>query len=161
MELSGRTALVTGGGTGIGFGIVQALAEAGAQVAIMGRRPEALDAAVARLAESGFHILPFSGDVRDHGRVKEIIDAIVGRTGGLDILVNNAAGNFVSLAANLSPNGWKAVVDIDLNGTFYCCHAAYPHLARAPHGGRILSIVSDPARHGWPGCAHAGAAKAG
>jgi NAD(P)-dependent dehydrogenase (short-subunit alcohol dehydrogenase family) len=83
------------------------------------------------------------------------------RFGALDILVNNAAGNFVSPTAELSPRGWKTVIDIDLNGTFHCCHAAYPYLKTSKPGASIISIVTMLGVTGWPRAAHAGAAKAG
>jgi NAD(P)-dependent dehydrogenase (short-subunit alcohol dehydrogenase family) len=100
-------------------------------------------------------------DVRQYEMVSAAIASTVAEFGGLDILVNNAAGNFVKPTEELSPNGWKAPVDIDLNGTFHCCRAAFPHLAASPHVGRIINIITAYAWMGWPGCAPAAAAKAG
>jgi NAD(P)-dependent dehydrogenase (short-subunit alcohol dehydrogenase family) len=77
------------------------------------------------------------------------------------VLVNNAAGNFVCPSAELSPNGFRTVIDIDLNGTFYGCHAAYPHLKASRHGGSIISIITMLGVSGWPGAVHAASAKGG
>ncbi|UGV28640.1 SDR family oxidoreductase [Rhodopseudomonas boonkerdii] len=159
--LEGTSAFVTGGGTGIGFGIAKTLGALGANVTIASRRQEVLDKACAELSEAGVRALGIVCDVRDHGSVKRAVDQSVEKFGGLDILVNNAAGNFACPTEDLSPNGWRTVVDIDLNGTFNCCHAAFPHLSKSPHVGRIVSIITAYAWGGWPGCAPAAAAKAG
>ena len=118
--LKGSRALVTGGGPGICRGIALALARAGADVAIASRKQEHLDPTLAELRALGVASVAVAGDVR----IAAEVDAIVGRTveslGGLEILVNGAAGNFVALAENLSPNGFGTVVDIDLKGTVNC-----------------------------------------
>lgn len=160
--LSRRVAFITGGGSGIGLGIAGAFVDEGAAVALFSRNLERLEQARAQLLDRGAHtVIIHAGDVRDPQSVSAAMSAVVDGAGGIDVLVNNAAGNFVCPAESMSSNAWKSVVDIDLNGTFHCCQAAYPYLASSPYGGRIISIVSDQARHGWPGCAHAGAAKAG
>ena len=100
-------------------------------------------------------------DVRKNETVEEVAKHIKDKWGYLDVLVNNAAGNFFCPTAELSANGWRAVLDIDLNGTFYCCRHAYPYLKAAPAGGRIISISTTRANSGWPGAAHAGAAERG
>src|SRR5207244_11636125 len=100
-------------------------------------------------------------DVRNYEEVKAAVQATVDRFGALDIHVNNAAGNFVCPTAELSPNGWRTVIDIDLNGTFHCCHAAYPFLKTSAHGGSIISIITMLGVTVWPGAAHATAAKGG
>ena len=160
--LAGRTALVTGGATGIGQAISRRLGQLGAKVMIASRNPESLAAAAAGFAaDDGLDIAWKRLDVREDAMVKAVIDEVAETHGGLDILINNAAGNFFCPTAELSANGWRAVIDIDLNGTFYCCRHAYPYLKAAPAGGRIISISTTRANSGWPGAAHAGAAKAG
>ncbi|PHK94380.1 short-chain dehydrogenase [Pseudoroseomonas rhizosphaerae] len=159
--LADQVAFVTGGGSGIGFAIASAYARLGARVVIASRRQATLDAAAARLAAEGAEVAAFQADVRSYEQVHEAVTRTVERFGALDILVNNAAGNFFCPTADLSANGWKTVVDIDLNGTFHCCRAAYAALKASRGGGRIISIVTMNALSGWPGAAHAAAAKAG
>lgn len=160
--LDGRVALVTGGATGIGQAISRRLAQLGAKVTIASRNPTALqDACESFRRDDDLDIAWKRLDVREDGQVKMVIDEVAAAHGGLDILINNAAGNFICPTAELSPNGWRAVIDIDLNGTFYCCRHAYPYLQASQSGGRIISISTTRANTGWPGAAHAGAAKAG
>jgi 2,4-dienoyl-CoA reductase [(3E)-enoyl-CoA-producing], peroxisomal len=158
--LSGRVALVTGGGTGIGFGIASCLAAAGATVAIASRKPEHLESAATPLRESGARVSTVETNVREPEGVARMISRVTDEHGRLDILVNNAAGNFYAPSAALSPNAWRAVVETDLYGTFYCCQAAYPAL-KAAGAGRIISISMTLHYRGWPLMAHATAAKAG
>ena len=157
--LKGRAALVTGGGTGICRGIALALASAACDVAIVSRKLEHLEPTARELQALGVRALAAAADVRR----PEEVDAAVGRAadtfGRLDILVNGAAGNFVSAAETLSPNGFGTVVDIDLKGTFNVSRAAFPHLKA--HGGVILNISATLQLLGTVGQAHASAAKAG
>lgn len=159
--LKGRVAFVTGGAGGIGLAIATAYAALGARVALASRNQERLDAAAAALSATGAEVATFRADVRDYDELRRAIDGTADRLGALDVLVNNAAGNFFCPTAGLSPNGWKTVVDIDLNGTFHGCHAAYPHLKASRFGGCIISIITMLGVTGWPGAAHAAAAKAG
>jgi peroxisomal 2,4-dienoyl-CoA reductase len=99
-------------------------------------------------------------NVREPESVRRMVDRVSQQHGRLDILVNNAAGNFYAPTATLSPNGWRAVVETDLYGTFYCCQAVHP-LMKAQGGGRIISISMTLHYRGWPLMAHATAAKAG
>lgn len=159
--LQGRTALITGSGTGIGLEIATAYARLGASVMLLGRNEDrVLDAANA-INQAGGSAAACRADVRNYEDVAAAVQTTVQQFGSLDILVNNAAGNFVCPTAALSPRGWKTVIDIDLNGTFHCCHAAYAHLKKSAFGGSIISIVTMLGVSGWPGAAHAGAAKAG
>jgi len=158
--LEGRVALITGGGTGIGLGIASALAEAGASVTIASRKPEHLGPAADQLRAAGARVSAVEANVREPESVSRMVDQVVRDHGRLDILVNNAAGNFYAPSATLSPNGWRAVVETDLYGTFFCCQAAYPVL-KAQGGGRIVSISMTLHYRGWPLMAHATAAKAG
>jgi 2,4-dienoyl-CoA reductase [(3E)-enoyl-CoA-producing], peroxisomal len=159
--MAGRTALVTGGATGIGFGIARSLGTLGAAVVIMSRNEENLAKAAASLKELGITASYEVADVRDATKVEAAATTAAERHGSLDILVNNAAGLFHCPAEELSPNGWRVLVDIDLNGTFYCCHAAFKHLKASKFGGRIVNIVSPYAWTSWPGASNATAAKAG
>ncbi len=158
--LAGKVALVTGGGTGIGLGIARCLARAGAAVAIASRKAEHLEPAAAELRRCGGAVLAIEANVREPESVARMVERVTRELGRLDVLVNNAAGNFYAPSATLSPNGWRAVVETDLYGTFYCCQAAYPAL-RAAGGGRIVSISMTLHYRGWPRMAHATAAKAG
>jgi peroxisomal 2,4-dienoyl-CoA reductase len=158
--LSGRVALVTGGGTGIGLGISELLASLGAHVVIASRKPENVERGVKQIRDAGGSAEPATLDVREPERIKAVVDAIASSHGRLDLLVNNAAGNFYAPSATLSPNAWKSVVEIDLSGTFFCSQAVYPLMKQAG-GGRIVNISMTLHYRGWPLMAHASAAKAG
>src|SRR6266496_3448011 len=129
--LKGRIALITGGGTGICRGIALAFAQHGCDVAITSRKLEHLEPTAEELRQVGVRAVAKAADVRDPA-------AVNGELGRLDILVNGAAGNFICLAENLSPNGFGTVVDIDLKGTFNVSRAAFPHLKK--QGGAVLNI---------------------
>lgn len=159
--LAGHIALITGGGTGIGLEIATAYARLGASVMLVGRNEERVQAAAKALNSEGGMAAAAKCDVRNYDEVKAAIAATVARFGSLDILVNSAAGNFVCPSSELSPNGFRTVIDIDLNGTFHGCHAAYPHLKASKHGGSIISIITMLGVTGWPGAVHAAAAKGG
>ena len=157
--LKGHAALVTGGGTGICRGIALSLAAHGCDVAITSRRREHLEPTAAEIAAAGVRSLALAADVRDAAAVAGVVAETAATFGGLDIVVNGAAGNFVCLAEDLSPNGFSAVVDIDLKGTFHVSIAALPHL-RA-RGGSLINISATLPYLGTVGQAHAAAAKAG
>ena len=159
--LAGRVALITGGGSGIGLEIANAYARLGAAVMLVGRTEERVQSAADALSREGLKAAARKCDVRNYDEVKAAVEATVSHFGSLDILVNNAAGNFVCPTSELSPNGFRTVIDIDLNGTFHGCHAAYPHLKASRHGGSIISIITMLGVTGWPGAAHAAAAKGG
>ena len=161
--LAGQVSIVTGGSSGIGLGIARVFAELGAAVVIIARQEDKLQAARTQLMEDvpGAHVVGYATDVRDHGAVARTYGAVVGEFGRLDVLVNNAAGNFHCPTEQLTPNGWRTVIDIDLNGTFNSCQAALPGLKASASGGRIINITVPQALSGWPGSAHASAAKAG
>jgi NAD(P)-dependent dehydrogenase (short-subunit alcohol dehydrogenase family) len=158
--LDGRTAFITGGGSGLGLAMADMFARLGAGVAIAGRNEERLHDAAARLASHGRPVVVAPCDVRDPATVKSAIESSAAELGRLDILVNNAAGNFLVEAEKLSPNGWAAVRSIVLDGTFHCCHAAFP-VMQAGGGGVILNIVATYADTAAPLVVHSGAAKAG
>jgi 2,4-dienoyl-CoA reductase [(3E)-enoyl-CoA-producing], peroxisomal len=158
--LAGKVALVTGGGTGIGLGIASTLVAAGAEVAIASRKLEHLEPAAEELRAGGTRVSAVEVNVREADSVARMVERVTQQHGRLDLLVNNAAGNFYAPSATLSPNGWRAVVETDLYGTFYCCQSAYP-VMKAQGGGRIVSISMTLHYRGWPLMAHATAAKAG
>ncbi|MGH7647394.1 MAG: SDR family oxidoreductase [Gemmatimonadaceae bacterium] len=156
----GQVALVTGGGTGIGFGIAQLFAELGATVVLASRNQAHLDAAVAQLTEAGRPAHALVLDVRDADAVKAGFQSMAGRLGRIDVLVNNAAGNFYVPSESMSANAWRSVIDIDLSGTFFCSQAVMP-VMREHGGGRIVNVSMTLHYRGWPLMAHATAAKAG
>jgi NAD(P)-dependent dehydrogenase (short-subunit alcohol dehydrogenase family) len=156
--LSSRIALVTGGGTGLGRELALELGRLGAAVAVCGRRREPLDETVSLLGERAFAV---QCDVREPEQVAAAFDAAEEALGPVTTLVNNAAGNFVVQAEDLSPNGWRAVVGIVLDGTFFCSRELARRLIARGAGGEILNLVATYAWTGGPGTVHSAAAKAG
>jgi peroxisomal 2,4-dienoyl-CoA reductase len=157
--LEGKAALVTGGGTGICRGIALAFAEHGCDVAITSRKIEHLEPTREELRARGVRATARAADVRDAAAVGDMVAAVASELGRIDILVNGAAGNFICLAENLSPNGFGTVVDIDLKGTFNVSRAALPYLR--VRGGSVLNISATLPYLGTIGQVHAAAAKAG
>lgn len=159
--LEGQTAVVTGGGTGIGLAIARALGGLGARIAIASRSADHQVAGVADLRSAGIDVMAVTVDVRHPDEVDAMVAQVVDRFERIDILVNNAAGNFVCRAEDLSPNGWNAVIGIVLNGSFYCARAVGRHMIARGHGGSIVSILANYAWTGSPGTIHSASAKAG
>lgn len=157
--LSGKVALVTGGGSGINLAIAERLAEHGAKVALIGRTQEKLDGAANAIESQGGVAAGFSADVRDYDGLAAAIGSAREKYGEIDILVCGAAGNFPAPAIGMSANGFKSVVDIDLLGTFNACRAAYEHL-RKP-GASVINISATQAFVPMAMQAHVCAAKAG
>ncbi len=157
----GKVAIVTGGGSGLGRAMALELARLGALVVVGGRRPEALEETIALIEDWGGagHAKPT--DVRDPEQVDALVADAVTRFGRVDVLVNNAAGNFVARAEEISPNGWRAVVGIVLDGGFLCSRAAGRRMIEQGDGGAILSVLASYAWTGGPGTVHSAAAKAG
>ena len=158
--LDGKVALVTGGGTGIGETISLSLAAAGADVAVCSRDEAHLHGVAKEISDLGRRSVARPCDVRDADGVEAVVQTVESELGGLDILVNAAAGNFLCPAAELSPNGFRSVVEIDLVGSFVCSRAAYPRL-KARGGGSIIHITATLDYQGLPLQVHAGSAKAG
>ena len=150
----GRTGIITGGATGIGFAIASAITSRGGRVIIASRKEENLKSAVERLGERAEYRVV---DVRDAAAVQSMIDSIE----RLDFLVNNAAGNFVVPSDQLTVNGWNSVIGIVLNGTFYCSSAAGKKMIESKNGGVILNVIANYAWTGAPGVVHSASAKAG
>ncbi|MFD8950164.1 SDR family oxidoreductase [Streptomyces xanthophaeus] len=160
---AGQVVLVTGGGTGLGKAIATEFARLGADLVIASRRAEQLEAARRELAAvpGAGRVAAAACDIRDPERVAEVFDAAEAALGLPDVLVNNAAANFPSPAEDLSPNAWRAVVDITLTGTWFMTREfGRRHLA-AGTPGSIVNIGASYAWTGGPGFAHSAAAKAG
>ena len=157
--LAGKAALITGGGTGLGRTMAETFARLGADVAVASRDPDHVEPAAAGLREHGVRAEAFTFDVRDPEGVQDVVDGVRNAFGRLDILVNNAAGNFLVRAEELSPGGWAAVRGIVLDGTWNCSRAAFEALADG--GGSILNIVTTYADDAGPLVVHSAAAKAG
>jgi NAD(P)-dependent dehydrogenase (short-subunit alcohol dehydrogenase family) len=157
----GRVAVVTGGGSGMGRAIALEFSRLGAAVVVAGRRADPLAETVATIEETGGTALAEPTDVRDPEQVEALLSAAVETFGRVDCLVNNAAGNFVVKAENLSPNGWRAVTSIVLDGGFLCARAAGRRMIEHGDGGAIVSVIASYAWTGGPGTVHSAAAKAG
>lgn len=157
----GQTAIVTGGGTGLGLAIAHALGDQGARVVIASRSQEHLDGGLASLRARGISALAVPVDVRQPDQVDAMVAEAVLAFGRVDILVNNAAGNFICKAEDLTPNGWNAVIGIVLNGSFYCARAVGRQLITQGGGGSIVSILANYVWTGSAGTIHSAAAKAG
>jgi NAD(P)-dependent dehydrogenase (short-subunit alcohol dehydrogenase family) len=160
-DFKNKSIIITGGGTGLGAAMARDLASRGAHVIVAGRRPEPLAETVAVISAAGGSAQSIQTDVRVPEQVQALVDSVVGTRGRLDALINNAAGNFLVKAEDLSPNGWRAVIDIVLNGTFYCSRAAGRAMIAGGGRGSILNIVASYAWTGGPGTIHSAAAKAG
>jgi peroxisomal 2,4-dienoyl-CoA reductase len=158
--LAGKAALITGGATGLGLEIAHVLGSHGARVAICSRKEANLQAAVAALREAEIDAIYGVCDVRRHDEVTSVVEQTLRTFGRLDIVVNNAAGNFPVAIGDLSPNGFKAVVDIDLLGTFNVSKAAYDLWLRE-HGGAVVNISAAIQYRGMALQAHVVSAKAG
>ena len=156
--LTGKTAVITGGGTGIGFAIAHALGAAGAKLVIASRKSEHLDPACEQLIAAGYDCAAVPTNIRDEEQVDALVKETVERFGSLDILVNNAGGQFVSPAASITPKGWRSVIDTNLNGTWLMTQAVAKAWMLA-HGGRIVNITLNM-WNGFPGTAHTSAARA-
>ncbi len=144
----GRKCLVTGGGTGIGVGIAGRLAAAGHRVAVLGRREEMLDRAVATLGELGYEAIAVGGDVTDEKGIAAAVDRAAEGLGGLDTLINNAGAGGPNACALPGPERWDQIVRTNLDGVFFTTRAALKHV---PDGGRIVNISSVLGRFGVPG----------
>ncbi len=157
--LAGKTALVTGGGSGIGQRMAERFAQHGAKVMLVGRKQEKLDSAAAGIRAHGGVAATHATDVRDYAGVAAALQSTRDQFGEIDIVVCGAAGNFPAPVLGMSANGFKAVIDIDLIGTFNTCRAAHEHL-RKP-GASIIAISASFATQPVPMQAHVGAGKAG
>jgi citronellol/citronellal dehydrogenase len=157
MHGEGRIAVIAGGGSGIGQGCAVRLAADGYSVVLVGRRKEKLDETAELIAEEGGAAQSYPGDVRDWDRMAEL--GALFADGGLDLLINSAGGQFAQRAAELSRNGWKAVVETNLDGAFFLARHLYPALAK--RRGAIVNVVANLWQKGAATMAHSAAARAG
>jgi len=148
--LRDRTVLVTGGGSGLGLSMAKKFAALGARVAITGRNAERLETAAGQIDPSGERVTTHPCDVRDFVEVERMAAAVAERFGGVDVLVNNAAGNFLAATEDLTPGGFNAVVQTVLYGTFNATLAVGRGMIERGTGGSILNIVTT---YAWTGSA--------
>lgn len=159
--MKGQTIIVTGGTSGMGKAMATRFCRDGANVVVTGRDPEKLEKTKADLAELDGQVLPVQMDVRNTEQVAETVSKAKEAFGGIDALVNNAAGNFLVPAEDLSINGWNAVIDIVLNGTWHCTQAVGKEWIKEGKKGSIINIVATYAWTGSAGVVHSASAKAG
>lgn len=156
---AGQTALITGGGSGIGRAIAHELAALGAHVVLAARRADKLERTAAEIAQAGGRVSWHLVNIREEEQVQALWEAVLAEHPRVDALVNNAGGQFMSPAEAINRKGWQAVIDTNLNGTFLMCREGF-NRCFARHGGAIVNIVAEMWR-GFPGMAHTGAARAG
>lgn len=153
-----RTAIITGGGSGIGRAAALDLARSGFRIVVSGRREELLRSTAEEIKELGGKALAVPCDVRDPDQVNSMFNAAVDHFGNVDTLINNAGGQFPAMAENISPRGWNAVVSTNLTGTFYCCQ----NFARIVERDGVITNMTIPwYDRGCAGLSHAVAARAG
>ncbi|MGI9577893.1 MAG: SDR family oxidoreductase [Microthrixaceae bacterium] len=157
----GQVVFVTGAGTGLGKAIASEFARLGASIVIASRKAEHLEAGVAAIGEIGAPVASVTCDIRDPEAIATAFDEATSVFGLPDVLVNNAAANFPVPAEDMSPNAWRTVVDITLNGTFLCSREFARRHMEAGTAGSVLNIGASYAWTGGPGFAHSAAAKAG
>ncbi len=155
-----KTVIVTGGGTGIGKSIAYSFGKLGANVVITSRREEHFLSAEKEFKKAGINCLALKCDIREPEQVEKMVEVVLKHYKKIDILVNNAGGQFPSPAENISPKGWAAVINNNLNGTFNVTVTVANKWMIPNKGGKIINIVANMWR-GFPGLAHTGAARAG
>ncbi|MBH0228959.1 2,4-dienoyl-CoA reductase [Halobacillus yeomjeoni] len=160
--MKNKVVIVTGGSSGMGLYMAKRFLAEGANVAITGRSKERLDAAAEQIADGAeSRLLTIEMDVREVEDAKRMVDETVSAFGRIDHLVNNAAGNFIAPAEKLSPNGWNSVINIVLNGTFYCSQEVGKYWIENKIQGSILNMVATYAWNAGAGVIHSASAKAG
>ncbi|MFO7592137.1 MAG: SDR family oxidoreductase [Acidimicrobiia bacterium] len=157
----GSTVFVTGAGTGLGKAIASEFARLGANIVIASRKPEHREAGASAMREIGAEVLTVECDIREPDSIAAAFDAATARFALPEVLVNNAAANFPVPAEDMSPNAWRTVVDITLNGTFFCAREFGRRHLEAGTPGSIINVGASYAWTGGPGFVHSAAAKAG
>src|SRR5205085_1094764 len=155
--LEGQVVVVTGGGSGLGRATAVGLTAGGGRVVVAGRRPEPLDETVA-LCE-GERCEPLVCDIREEEQVSALVDGVLERHGRIDTLVNNAGGQYMSPAEDLTPKGFETVVRLNLTGTWLMTHAIATRAMMPAGGGKVVNVTLSP-HHGLPGMTHSSAARA-
>ncbi|WCK52664.1 2,4-dienoyl-CoA reductase [Aneurinibacillus sp. Ricciae_BoGa-3] len=159
--MQGKVAIVTGGSSGMGKAMAKKFAEKGAKVVITGRDQEKLDATAQEIQQEPGQILCVQMDVRNPEDAQRMVEKTLGAFGKIDFLVNNAAGNFICRAEDLSVNGWNAVINIVLNGTWYCSQAVGKHWIETGYKGSVVNMLATYAWLAGEGVIHSASAKAG
>ena len=159
IDYTDKTVVVIGGTSGINRGIAELFAQHGANVAVASRNPDKVHSTVSSLKKFGVKAMGFSADVRNFDAIVAGVNDIKMNLGEFDVVVSGAAGNFPAMANDLSPNGFKSVVDIDLGGTFHVMRAIFPHLKKP--GASVINISAPQAIIPMTGQIHVCAAKAG
>jgi len=160
-KVKGKVAIITGGSSGMGKAMAERFAKDGAKVVITGRNLERLESAKKEIEQFSSEVLTVQMDVRNPEDVERMAAETLARFGRIDYLVNNAAGNFVVAAEDLSYNGWNAVINIVLNGTFYCSSVVGRYWIKEGIKGSIINMVATYAWDAGPGVIHSASAKAG
>jgi NAD(P)-dependent dehydrogenase (short-subunit alcohol dehydrogenase family) len=156
-----KVVIVTGGSSGMGKAMAMRFAKEGAKVVIAGRDLEKLNSAKEEIEQFNGQVLPIAMDVRDPELIKNMVNEVDETFGTIDFLVNNAAGNFICAAEDLSVNGWNTVINIVLNGTFYCSSEIGRYMIQHKIKGAITNIIATYAWDAGPGVIHSASAKAG
>ncbi|ARK30445.1 2,4-dienoyl-CoA reductase [Halalkalibacter krulwichiae] len=159
--MKGKVVIVTGGSSGMGKAMAKRFAQLGAYVTISGRNSDKLTQAKQEIETFKGQVLPYSMDVRNNEDVQAMVTKTKGHFGSIDYLVNNAAGNFLVRAEELSINGWNSVIDIVLNGTWHCTQAVAKEWIKEKKAGSITNIVATYAWTAGAGVVHSASAKAG
>jgi NAD(P)-dependent dehydrogenase (short-subunit alcohol dehydrogenase family) len=159
-SVDGETAIITGSSSGIGKSIAERFAEDGVDVVVCSREQDNVDPVAEAINESDSpgRALAVECDVTDRDAVDALVEATVEEFGGLDVLVNNAGASFMADFDDISPNGWKTIIDININGTYHCTHAAAEYLKDG--GGSVINLASVAGQRGSPLMSPYGAAKA-
>src|SRR5918996_1504145 len=157
--LDGQVCVVSGAGTGLGKATALELARLGAKVAVCGRRPEPIRSTVAEIEAAGGQASAAAMDIRSDDAVDAFIDEVLERHGRLDVLVNNAGGQFMGPAEAITPKGFRTVIELNVLGTWLMTHAAATKAFIPQGGGKVVSVTLSP-HNGMPGMAHSGAARA-
>jgi citronellol/citronellal dehydrogenase len=158
--LDGQVCIVSGAGTGLGKATALELGRLGARVALCGRRPESIEATAAEVEAAGGEAFATAMDIRDDAAVEAFADEVLERCGRIDVLVNNAGGQFMGPAEAITPKGFRTVIELNVLGTWLMTHAAATKAFIPQGGGKVISVTLSP-HNGMPGMAHSGAARAG
>jgi citronellol/citronellal dehydrogenase len=158
--LDGQVCIVSGAGTGLGKATALELGRLGARVALCGRRPEPIEATAAEVEAAGGEAFATAMDIRDDAAVEAFADEVLERCGRIDVLVNNAGGQFMGPAEAITPKGFRTVIELNVLGTWLMTHAAATKAFIPQGGGKVISVTLSP-HNGMPGMAHSGAARAG